>query len=316
MRESGIVLLIPALILTGAGCATKGFVREAIGQRQAKVDAQISEQNKRVEEQARRADDQGKLLDAQSKQVEEMGGRFTKIETSVDEFGNIARSASTKADDAAQRAEEASTRISRLVANRNKRTVVETINVQFGFDRADLTDAAQTALAELLKELAENPTLVVDLEGYTDSLGPVEHNLRLSERRVETVRRFLVAHGVELPRTNWIGMGEARDHGAKADRAKDRRVTVRLLLPADAVNPPRSKSGADETSPPQSGSKGALDEASTPRSDGVPPAPAEATSAPPAPTDHASAKPAAADEVRATGAPSDDAGGKPKDVSQ
>ncbi|PYM03553.1 MAG: hypothetical protein DMD82_16595 [Candidatus Rokuibacteriota bacterium] len=296
MRESGIVLLIPALILTGAGCATKGFVREAIGQRQAKVDAQISEQNKRVEEQARRADDQGKLLDAQSKQVEEMGGRFTKIETSVDEFGNIARSASTKADDAAQRAEEASTRISRLVANRNKRTVVETINVQFGFDRADLTDAAQTTLAELLKELAENPTLVVDLEGYTDSLGPVEHNLRLSERRVETVRRFLVAH--------------------EADRAKDRRVTVRLLLPADAVNPPRSKSGADETSPPQSGSKGALDEASTPRSDGVPPAPAEATSAPPAPTDHASAKPAAADEVRATGAPSDDAGGKPKDVSQ
>src|SRR5712691_4107949 len=210
MRGSGIALLIPALVLTGAGCATKAFVRETIGQSQAKVDAQISEQNGRVEEQARRAD-------AQSKSLEDMGGRFTKIETSVDEFGNIARSASTKADDAAQRAEEASTRVSRLLANRNKRTVVETINVQFGFDRADLTDAAQTALAELIKELAENPTLVVDLEGYTDSLGPVDHNLRLSERRVETVRRFLVAHGVELPRINWIGMGEARDKGAKAD---------------------------------------------------------------------------------------------------
>jgi outer membrane protein OmpA-like peptidoglycan-associated protein len=308
MRGSGIALLIPALILAGAGCATKGFVREAIGQSQAKVDAQISEQNGRVEEQARRTD-------AQSKSLEDMGGRFTKIETSVDEFGNIARSASTKADDAAQRAEEASTRVSRLLANRNKRTVVETINVQFGFDHADLTDAARTALAELIKELAENPTLVVDLEGYTDSLGPVEHNLRLSERRVETVRRFLVAHGVDLPRINWIGMGEASDTGAKAD-PKNRRVTVRLLVPADEVSPPRSKSAGDETSPPQSGSKAGPDEASTPRSDGVPPAPAEATSAPPAPTDHASAKPAAADEVRATAAPSDDAEGKPKRVSQ
>ena len=312
MRNSGIALLIPALVLAGAGCATKAYVRES----QAKLDARIGEQSQRVGEQAKRADDQGKRLDTQSKQLGEMGGRFTKIETSVDEFGNIARSASTKADDAAQRAEEASTRISRFVANRNKRKVVETINVQFGFDRADLTDAAQTTLAELIKELAENPALVVDLEGYTDSLGTVEHNLRLSERRVETVRRFLVAHGVELPRINWIGMGEVPDKVSKAERAKNRRVTVRMLLPADEMSPSRSKSAAGETSPRQSSSKAAADETSAPRSSGVPPAPAESTSATPAPTDDASAKPASGDEVSATAVPSDDAAGKPKDLSQ
>ena len=312
MRNGGIALLIPALVLAGAGCATKAYVREG----QVKLDARIGEQGKRVEEQARRADEQGKRLDAESKQLEEMGGRFTKVETSVDEFGNIARSASTKADDAAQRAEEVSTRISRLVANRNKRKVVETINVQFGFDRADLTDAAQTMLAELIKELAENPALVVDLEGYTDSLGTVEHNLRLSERRVESVRRFLVAHGVELPRINWIGMGEVPEKSSKAERPKNRRVTMRLLLPADEMTLPRSKSAAGETSARQSSSEAAADEASAPHSGGVPPAPGESTRATPAPTDDASAKPASGDEVSATASPSDDAAGKPKGLAQ
>jgi type II secretory pathway component PulL len=69
----------------------------------------------------------------------------------------------------------------------------------------------------------------------------------LSERRVATVRRFLVKNGVDLSRVSWIGMGELADRATAAERAKDRRVTVRLLLPASELGARR----VDPTPPPQ-----------------------------------------------------------------
>ncbi len=232
MRHMGIALLAPALVLAAYGCATKAYVREVAGQTEAKLDAQLGDQSKRVDAQARQIDEHATRIGAQGKQLEEAGGRFTKIETSVDEFGNIARTANSRADEAFGRAEEVNKRVTRILASRHQRKTVETINVQFGLDRAELTDGAQTSLGELIKELVGNPTLEVDLEGYTDALGTREHNLQLSERRVAAVRRFFVQRGVDVSRINWIGMGELSEKGPKAD-PKNRRVTVRLMLPTD-----------------------------------------------------------------------------------
>jgi outer membrane protein OmpA-like peptidoglycan-associated protein len=239
MRQRMLALLVPALVLAGTGCATKDYVREVVGQSQAQTDTRIGEQTKRIDEQAARVEEQATRVD---KQLGEVGGRVTKLETSVDEFGNIARTAATKADEAMARADAVGTRVSRALGARYKRKLVETIHVQFGLDRADLTDAAQTALAELIKELAENPALTVDLEGYTDSTGSVQHNLQLADRRAEGVRRFLVAHGVDLSRINWIGMGELKG----PERAKNRRVTVRLMLSGDEPGMSESRGGGEE----------------------------------------------------------------------
>jgi outer membrane protein OmpA-like peptidoglycan-associated protein len=235
MRQRTLALLVPALVLAGTGCATKDYVREVVGQSQAQTDTRIGEQTKRI-------DDQAAQVARVDKQLGEVGGHVTKLETSVDEFGNIARTAVTKADEAMARADEVGTRVSRALGDRSKRTLVETIHVQFGLDHADLTDAAQTALAELIKELAENPALTVDLEGYTDSTGSVQHNLQLADRRAEAVRRFLVAHGVDLSRINWIGMGELKG----PERAKNRRVTVRLMLPGGEPGRSESRGGGEE----------------------------------------------------------------------
>jgi outer membrane protein OmpA-like peptidoglycan-associated protein len=108
---------------------------------------------------------------------------------------------------------------------------VETLHVQFGFDRADLTDGAQTALLQVTKELKENPLLSVDLEGYTDPTGPREYNIGLSQRRVESVRRFLAGNGADLSRIHSVGLGPLN---GKEQAALQRRVTVRLMInPAD-----------------------------------------------------------------------------------
>lgn len=228
MRNISIALLVPLVGLTVVGCATKKYVNQTVGTAESKLDAKLATQSKRVDEQAARTA-------AQAKQIGDMGTRFTKVETSIDEFGNVARSATTRADEAYARAEEVNGRVNKLLASQYERKLVETIHVQFAYNRADLADEAQTALAELIKELADNPALHVDLEGYTDWRGSPEYNLGLSERRVTTVRRFLVQHGIDMSRVNWIGMGAITERGSKADLAKNRRVTVRLLLPADEM---------------------------------------------------------------------------------
>ena len=175
--------------------------------------------------------------------------RFARTDTSVREVGDATRIAQTRADAAHERAEGASrtaeaaqgradaafgradevnSRLSRLWSGRNKRSVVETLHVQFGFDRADLSDGAQTALLGIIKELKSNGDLSVDLEGYTDPTGPREYNVGLSQRRVESVRRYLVENGAELGRINAIGMGPLT--AGASEHAKLRRVTVRLMV--------------------------------------------------------------------------------------
>jgi len=87
-----------------------------------------------------------------------------------------------------------------------------------------------------VKELKENPNLTVDLEGFTDSTGARDYNVTLSQRRVESVRRYLIEQGAELPRINSVGLGPVNGvpvNGAKEEQAKQRRVSVKLMLGAD-----------------------------------------------------------------------------------
>jgi OOP family OmpA-OmpF porin len=100
--------------------------------------------------------------------------------------------------------------------------------VPFGFDRADLDPRAEAALAMIVKDLRDNPHLPVDLEGTTDPVGAVDYNLRLSQRRVASVRRWLVDRGIDSARiVRSAGRGELTD-GVVQNSLK-RRVVVKLM---------------------------------------------------------------------------------------
>lgn len=165
-------------------------------------------------------------MEGRVQRVEGMGFQIQKLEASVGE-------ARSRADEAFARAEQVDGRLTRLWNNRHARDLADTVQVHFGFDRWDLNDTAQTALLSLVKELRENPKLVVDLEGYTDSVGTPEYNVGLSQRRVEAVRRYLVEKGIELPRIHSIGLGQLSDNGKPEEQAKNRRVAVKLMVPKD-----------------------------------------------------------------------------------
>jgi len=150
------------------------------------------------------------------------------LETSVGDVREDAKVARERAETGVTKADETNSRLTRLWESRNKRSLVETIEVPFRFDRWDLSDSSATALVVLAKELKANEKLTVELEGYTDPVGDAKYNIELSQRRVETVRRFLVKQGVELPRILSVGLGPILDPATPKE--KKRRVTVKLML--------------------------------------------------------------------------------------
>jgi outer membrane protein OmpA-like peptidoglycan-associated protein len=220
-----VVVVPAAVLLLASGCATKNFVRELVGKSEAELDQRVGKVNERVVTVEGRLGEESQRVTKVEGQLGETNQRVTGVETKVGEVGDQAKAAHT-------RAEEVDSRLTRLWTNRHKQQLVETVHVQFGFDKADLTDGAQTALATIVKELKANPALSVELEGYTDRTGPKDYNVALSQRRVESVRRFLIQQGAELPRIHSVGLG-ALNGGKGEEAAKLRRVTVKLMIAAE-----------------------------------------------------------------------------------
>lgn len=218
------------------GCATKGFVREELQKSETKVTGELGRVETGLGQERERINSIGVQV-TETRSVAEDGVRR------ADRAAGIATEATARAEQAGGRATEAFSkagatdeRVTRLWKNRHARLPAETISIRFGFDKADLDDRGQTALLDCAKQLRENATLVVDLEGYTDNTGDSAYNVQLSQRRVEAVRRFLVEKGVELHRLNSIGLGAVRpaaDNKTKAGRDQNRRVAIRLFGPVE-----------------------------------------------------------------------------------
>jgi outer membrane protein OmpA-like peptidoglycan-associated protein len=250
MGSRSAAILLAILPLVAAGCATKKFVREEVGKSEAKLGADVGRvEGALTEERARTT--------ALNDQLGQTKVAVQQADSRAVEAGNLARTAQTRADEgvskageakaradeahasavqANAKADETGARLTRLWANRNKRVPGETIAILFRFDRWDLDDRGQTALLELAKQLQDNPNLMVELEGYTDSVGSGPYNIQLSQRRAEAVRRFLVEKGVELHRIQSIGLGDIRpsaDNATAKGREQNRRVMVRTVAPVE-----------------------------------------------------------------------------------
>lgn len=83
-------------------------------------------------------------------------------------------------------------------------------NVFYEFDSAELSDVSTISLDSLTNLLAQNPTITIELASHCDYRGPDIYNLDLSQRRAESVVRYLIAHGIPENRLKPVGYGESR----------------------------------------------------------------------------------------------------------
>jgi len=82
--------------------------------------------------------------------------------------------------------------------------------------------------------LTRNPTLVITVEGHTDSIGSEESNQRLSEARAQSAIDWLIAAGLAPERLFAVGYGESRpigDNSTPEGRAMNRRIEFKLGPP-------------------------------------------------------------------------------------
>jgi outer membrane protein OmpA-like peptidoglycan-associated protein len=118
---------------------------------------------------------------------------------------------------------------------------IAAIHVTFAFNSARLTSETIPTLRNLGEALqrGELEATCIQIEGHTDSIGSDDYNLRLSQRRAESVIRYLVNDmGVEADRLIAIGKGEQEpiaDNAGDAGRQKNRRVQIVNLGYAKAV---------------------------------------------------------------------------------
>lgn len=84
-------------------------------------------------------------------------------------------------------------------------------DIHFDFDKSTLTKEAQVILKRNLQALKENPKAKVRIAGYTSASGSEEYNQKLSERRANAVKEYLIKEKVVTPdRLSEIGYGETK----------------------------------------------------------------------------------------------------------
>ncbi|WP_237058900.1 OmpA family protein [Microbulbifer sediminum] len=111
----------------------------------------------------------------------------------------------------------------------NQTITLEDVRFEFNSDR--LTPAARDDLQQAVRALRNQPGSAVEIAGHTDSLGNDNYNLRLSQKRANAVRAFLISNGIDAGRIAANGYGEQQPvapNDTEAGRAQNRRVEMRF----------------------------------------------------------------------------------------
>ena len=102
----------------------------------------------------------------------------------------------------------------------------------FDFDKSVLKPAGKAKLDDLVGKVKGINLEVIIAVGHTDSVGTDAYNQKLSVRRAESVKAYLVSKGIEKNRIYTEGKGEKQpvaDNKTKEGRAKNRRVEIEVV---------------------------------------------------------------------------------------
>ena len=102
----------------------------------------------------------------------------------------------------------------------------------FDFDKAVVKPTGKAKLDEVIGQIKGIALEVIIAVGHTDSVGSDKYNQRLSQRRADAVKGYLVSKGIEPNRIYTEGKGEKQpvaDNKTSEGRAKNRRVEIEVV---------------------------------------------------------------------------------------
>jgi peptidoglycan-associated lipoprotein len=220
MKQIGCVAAaVLTIAVAGSACATKGFVRQSVGEVNDK------------------AETLSQSIEATQQQTKENAERITQVDQKADQAGAAAKTAQTSAASARTAADAAGAKAA-SVETASKRLIFQVVindnqgNFQLG--KADLPDDVRVKLDELANKLKTDPAgNYIEIEGHTDSTGSTVMNERLGLARAENVKRYLYeTYQIPLHKINVISYGEDKPvapNNTRDGRAQNRRVVIKVL---------------------------------------------------------------------------------------
>lgn len=251
-RGRGLLVLIVLLIIVGL--AGLGFLGYRILQRAEAVERQLATVSVKTDESAalsRQAIDRATAAETAARAAAE--GRQVAEAQTVDarQQADAARQEATTARETATRAQaeadqirkRAEAEVNRLEAAlgqvaETRRTALGLVmnlgsdHLKFEFDKADLRPEDRELLSRIAGIIMTSHDYTVSVNGHTDDVGSAEYNQKLSERRAEAVRDYLIKAGLAPEILSVQGHGKSLPlvrGSSEAARAKNRRVELGLV---------------------------------------------------------------------------------------
>ena len=160
---------------------------------------------------------------------------------------NEAQNAQSQIQQAQAESQRLAAQLENMQAAQTPRGIVLTLDdVLFDTGKAQLKAGAERSIEQIAEFLRENPDRRVQVEGFTDSQGPDEYNLELSQNRADSVAMAIIRRGIEAERVRALGYGEGypvASNASAGSRQLNRRVEIivsndKSEIPARAAGVP------------------------------------------------------------------------------
>jgi outer membrane protein OmpA-like peptidoglycan-associated protein len=257
-RGKGLVLLVVLLLLCVAGL---GFLAYQVLQRMSAVERQLAivsgktdessalarqalERAVAAEAAARAAAEGRQLAEAQTAEARQQADAARQEAGAARQEAGSARETAARAEAEADRVrKKAEAEVNRLEAalgqiTETRRTALGLVmnlgsdHLKFEFDKAELRPEDRELLSRIAGIILTSHDYTISVNGHTDDVGSEAYNQKLSERRAEAVRDYLVKSGLPAEIFTVTGHGKALPLVAgtsEAARAKNRRVELGLV---------------------------------------------------------------------------------------
>lgn len=223
MSQMRLILVggMAASLLMAGACTTKNYVRQ-------QTTPLINHVNQLDAETAKNTNDLRKV-------DEDTAAGLKQANQSSQAALDHANQVQQQAQQVGQQLDQTSGQIKALdatVANLDNYKQTGQATVHFAFDKSDLTVESQQTLDGVATQLQNDPHGILEVEGYTDSTGPASYNDKLSQRRADSVVRYLEAKSIAPHRIFLIGLGENQavaSNTTREGRKENRRVELKVL---------------------------------------------------------------------------------------